>query len=401
MVANHMTLHHGAKARIGELVNGKYELQEQIGAGAHGTVYRALQHPVGRTVALKFISKHLSSDPDNRVRFFHEARVLARLSHPSVVTLFDYGEMNGQLFMVLEYVKGSELTELIRSEGPLDPIRAINIAEQILRALVETHEIGLVHRDLKPANIMISRASTGEDLVKILDFGIASLRNERSAQSLFNHPQALGTPGYCAPEQCLGHAVGPSADLYALGVILFEMVSGHAPYSAANAWMMLERHINEAIPMLPRSLAVPAGLESTIRLAMAKKPEARFPDARSMLRKLLEVLSDQSASTERTMPTLRDIPVLKLQEHALAHAANNLESVAEEPIDDFDGPVFLLDAPLHFGSSHDVHHQMVQDGGGDEQHQEWTRSALWISMTLNGTLILAIALMVTIISKHA
>ncbi|MEE2755961.1 MAG: serine/threonine-protein kinase [Myxococcota bacterium] len=399
-MADHRTLHQGTSERLGELVNGKYELQEQIGAGAHGTVYRALQHPVGRTVALKFISKHLSSDPDNRVRFFHEARVLARLSHPSVVTLFDYGEMNGQLFMVLEYVNGQELTELIRNEGPLDPIRAINIAEQILRALVETHEIGLVHRDLKPANIMVGRASTGEDLVKILDFGIASLRNERSAQSLFTHPQALGTPGYCAPEQCLGHAVGPSADLYALGVILFEMVSGHAPYRAANAWMMLERHINEAVPMLPRNLSVPAGLESTIRLAMAKKPEARFPDARSMLRKLLEVLNEQATSTERSMPTLRDIPVLRLQEHALACVQENAPSQSDDSVDIYDVLSFQLESP-RLGIPSEGLAQQSDDDAGHLQLREWTRSALWISMTLNGTLILAIALMVTIISKHA
>jgi serine/threonine protein kinase len=248
---------------------------------------------------------------------------------------------------------------------------------------------------------MISRASTGEDLVKILDFGIASLRNERSAQSFFNHPQALGTPGYCAPEQCLGHAVGPSADLYALGVILFEMVSGRAPFRAANAWMMLERHINEAIPMLPRNLSVPAGLESTIRLAMAKKPEARFPDARSMLRKLLEVLNEQAASTERSMPTLRDIPVLRLQEHVLVCTNDDPQSASDDLKDVFDVPVFQLDSPRRFPVSDRLDHQGDDACADDAHHQEWTRSALWISMTLNGTFILAIALMVTIISKHA
>lgn len=294
---------------VGDWVNDKYEVLGRIGAGAHGTVYRAIQHPVMRTVALKFISQHLSRDAVNRERFFDEARALARLNHPNVVTLYDYGESGGRLYMAMELIDGEELTAVIEREKPMHPIRAIRIAEQVLRALIEAHEIGVVHRDLKPANIMVYSSPTGEDRVKVLDLGIASLREDQGL-GVTHRPKALGTPGYCAPEQCLGRPVGPAADLYALGVILFEMLSGKRPYDGPNAWMIIERHLNEAIPTLPRGLQIPPVLEATVRLALAKRPEARFPDARSMLARLLETLTTPGSSASYEMPTLKELNAL-------------------------------------------------------------------------------------------
>ena len=294
----------------GTRINGKYEIQEQIGAGAHGTVYRAIQHPVGRLVALKFISRHLSKEPENRARFLHEAQALARLSHPAVVTLFDYGESDGQLFMAMEYIEGAELTELIDHQAPLDTRRSISMAEQILEALIEAHEMGLVHRDLKPANIMVYKSAAGDERVKILDFGISGLREDAQSTSPLAHPRALGTPGYSAPEQCLGQPVGPGADIYSLGVMLYEMLAGRPPFVGPNAWMLIERHLNESVPTIDPSLNVPSGFESLVRLALAKSPDARFPDTRSMLRRLLEVQDELDGYESTKMPTFRELEAL-------------------------------------------------------------------------------------------
>ena len=311
---------------VGQIINQKYEIVGLVGQGAHGTVCKAVQHPVGRSVALKFISRHLSEDPDNRIRFFHEAKALARLNHPSVVTLYDYGEANDRLFMAMEFIEGEELTKVIEREGPMEPTRVVYLAKQMLSALIEAHEIGLVHRDLKPENVMVYRSGTGEERIKILDFGIATLREDRGRPSGLHGPRPLGTPGYCAPEQCLGRPVGPASDLYALGVILYEMLTGSLPFQAPSAWMLMERHLKDSVPTIKESLNVPPGLESMIRLALAKQPEARFPDARAMLTRLGELDECVAPIDAYAMPTLRDIEAL--DGSALAALAQHYESQA-------------------------------------------------------------------------
>ncbi len=310
--------------QIGDRINGKYEIVGQIGSGGHGTVYKATQHPVGRTVALKFISRHLSREPEIRNRFFHEAKALARLNHPSVVTLFDYGEADDRLFMVMEYVEGQEIRELADRRKPIDSMRVMQIAQQVLSALIQAHEIGIVHRDLKPANIMVFKGLSGEGRVQVLDFGIASLRDESLGATTFDGNSALGTPDYCAPEQARGKPVGPAADLYSLGVVMYELLAGRPLFEASSPWMLIDKHLRAPVPILPSELNVPAGLESMVRLALAKEPEARFPDARSMLTRLLEVMADVSGqSSAFNLPTLRELE--KLDSGTLARLAAQIE----------------------------------------------------------------------------
>ena len=327
--------------KIGDRISGKYEIVSPLGSGAHGTVYLAVQHPVGRTVALKFISKHLSSEAVNRDRFFHEARALARLNHPAVVTLYDYGEAEGLLFMVMEYIEGEELSKVISDEAPLAPIRVMHLAQHMLSALIEAHELGLVHRDLKPANVMVHKGANGEERVKIVDFGIAALREESLSGPRFDGSRPLGTPAYTAPEQALGRPVGPAADLYSLGIILYEMLTGRPPFESNSPWMIIDKHVRSPVPMLPPELGVPASLETLVRLALAKEPEARFPDARSMLTRLLETFSDHERPSAFVLPTLRELPVAdrpslsrliaSIEQQADEKAAAKRERVPSEP----------------------------------------------------------------------
>jgi serine/threonine protein kinase len=390
----------------GVRINDKYEILELIGAGAHGTVYRAIQHPVIRTVALKFISRHLSQDSDNRERFFHEARALARLNHPNVVTLFDYGECDGRLFMAMEYIEGQELTEIIEREKPMNPVRVNRLAQQILRALIEAHEMGLVHRDLKPANIMVYTSSSGEERIKVLDLGIASLREDTMGQT--NHrPKALGTPGYCAPEQCLGRPVGPSADLYALGVMMFEMLSGKRPFDGPSAWMIIERHLNDSIPMLSRDLSVPPALESTVRLALAKRPEARFPDSRSMLTRLVEILANQQAEESYALPTLRELNVL--DEEAIERVAARIVERRSQPnytpprpqtSDDTGDVSTMVESVEEPSESRPIGLAMTAPLD-DLRPGNWEQPSVWLGITINSILLLCVGVMLSVFSSYS
>ncbi len=389
----------------GTRINEKYELMEMVGAGAHGTVYRAIQHPVMRTVALKFISRHLSQDPDNRERFFHEARALARLNHPNVVTLYDYGEAEGSLFMVMEFVEGEELTQLIAREQPLNPVRVNRLSQQILRALIEAHEMGLVHRDLKPANIMVYASKSGEERIKVLDLGIASLR-EDGMSSIGHRPKALGTPGYCAPEQCLGRPVGPSADLYALGVMMFEMLSGKRPFDGPSAWMVIERHLNDSIPMLSRSLEVPPALESTVRLSLAKRPEARFPDARSMLARLMEIISNEVAPDSYAMPTIRELGAI--DDETIARVAARIQRRRSEPnyvppqSDGMAKPEPIEEQ--YFGNTEEMPVCFERAATApiiEAPSPDSERSSLWLGITINSILLLSVGLMLSVFSSYS
>ncbi|MEE2787005.1 MAG: serine/threonine-protein kinase [Myxococcota bacterium] len=422
-----MTDTHGQAGRI---VQGKYQLLEEIGSGANGTVYKAVQHPVGRTVAIKFISRHLSRELDNRARFFDEAKALARVNHPSVVTLYDFGESEGQLFMVMEFVEGEELAAVINREGAINGARVIELAKQLLGALVETHELGLIHRDLKPANMMVFRSGTGEERIKILDFGLAILRDDPGGGARLHETRRLGTPGYCAPEQCVGRPIRPSTDLYALGVVLYEMLTGVMPFRGKTPWMVIEQHLNQDVPKMPQSLAVPDSLESLVRLAMAKKPEARFPDARSMLTRLLEIETATEPSISYSLPTLRDM--VALNGPRLARLARQFESYRKDvasatsnalsgrttqdiigviPHASTDGHVghfglmdtldldrpFLMDAVNH-SVSWSPTYEATTRGHAEEQP---LRSTVCRSLTVNALVVVSIIVMLSVFSNYA
>jgi serine/threonine protein kinase len=279
---------------LGQTIGGKYALFGIIGVGGFGAVYRAVQAPVGRIVAVKVIRPQLdaSSQDTLRARFFREAKVVARLADPAIVTLYDYGEApDGRLYMVFEYIDGTPLSAVLRS-GPIEPARVAPLLHQILGALALAHRLGCVHRDLKPGNVMLTRSPFGEDIAKVLDFGIAKVtvsgEVEHSLQSSLETREGVvvGTPKYMAPEQARGLEIDGRADLYALGCLGYAMLTGRPPFDDASAVDVLMAQVSRSVPPFPEHLGVPAPLAAVLYRALSKSPNDRFATAEEMARAL-------------------------------------------------------------------------------------------------------------------
>ncbi len=286
---------------LGTVLGGKYLLLDLIGAGGFGAVYRAIQDPVGRPVAVKVIRPRADADVEAlRGRFFREARALAALNADQTVSLYDYGE-DGQLYMAMELVEGPTLSSIMRREGALAAERAVRIALHVLESLAEAHARGIVHRDLKPDNVMLVRGPLGDEKVKVLDFGIAKMKGPAADDFATRDGVVLGTPQYMAPEQARGQAE-PRSDLYALGVMLFEMLSGRRPYDGDTPYAVLAAHETTPTPELAAGLVAPA-LSGVVHRAMSKDPDRRYPDASAMSRALMTVLDPTSQPVTALPPT--------------------------------------------------------------------------------------------------
>ncbi len=286
---------------LGRRVKERFVIVGVLGEGGMGAVYKAIQQPVGRPVALKVINSDLD-DPNISARFFQEARVVSRLSDPSIVTLYDYGEAeDGSLYMVFEFIQGRLLFDLVRSEGPFTPKRAVDLALQILGGLVEAHAMGLVHRDLKPENIMVTTNNMGDEKAKVLDFGIAKMVGPDDSGVRTREGIVLGTPRYMSPEQAQDLTLDGRSDLYSLGVILYELLTGRAPFVDGAAIEILMAHINRPVPPMDGSLGVPRALSDAVLKALSKQPADRFADAGSMGQALRASLEGAPAP-----PTLDD-----------------------------------------------------------------------------------------------
>jgi serine/threonine-protein kinase len=223
---------------LGATINDRFKVLSLIAKGGMGRVYRAEQSPLGRIVALKVLHPNYSGeeDPEFSRRFTLEASVVSRLKHPNTVTVYDYGETAaGVLFMAMELLEGRTLHRLIREEGALDPARATHIALQIARSLREAHGQGVIHRDLKPANVFLIHHDDDIDFVKVLDFGLVKNLDEAEGESLTKTGLFMGSPKYMAPEQIRGDRCTPATDVYALGVMLFEMLAGKVPFERTNS----------------------------------------------------------------------------------------------------------------------------------------------------------------------
>jgi eukaryotic-like serine/threonine-protein kinase len=234
---------------IGTVLAGQYRLEEHLGAGGMGTVYRACQLSVGRQVAVKLIAGEHDS-PERVERFRREAAALAKLRHPNTVHLLDFGVAEaGQPFIVMELLSGTDLEHHIAGTA-LGLQSALLITRQIARALSEAHAVGIVHRDLKPSNVYISHVEGGDSFVKVMDFGVASFRDRTEHSTLTVRGAVLGTAAYMSPEQAQGSEVDATADVYSLGAILFELLTGRTPFQAPSALTMLVAHINDPPPKL-------------------------------------------------------------------------------------------------------------------------------------------------------
>jgi eukaryotic-like serine/threonine-protein kinase len=254
---------------VGELIASRYELEKLVGSGGMSNVFRAHDRLLERTVALKILHEQYTRDDDYVERFRREARAVAKLAHPNIVTVIDRGEQDGRQFIVFEYVDGQNLKDLTRN-GPLEVRDAIGLTLQVARALSFAHNRGLVHRDVKPQNVLLNE----DGQAKVTDFGIA---RSLDVQGVTQTGTVLGTSDYIAPEQARGQKVDPKTDIYSLGAVLYELLVGEVPFSGDNFVAVAMRHVNEPVPsVLEDRPDCPARLDLAIQQAMAKDPDDRF-----------------------------------------------------------------------------------------------------------------------------
>ncbi|MFP2904176.1 protein kinase domain-containing protein [Pyxidicoccus sp. 3LFB2] len=268
--------------RIGSVLQERYRIIERLAAGGMGIVYRGERLEVGKAVAIKFLHAWAARDEDFRKRFQVEARAMSRLTHPCCVSVIDFGVDQESPYMVMDFVTGETLRGLLR-EGPLPLARALATLRQVLAGLAHAHGQGIIHRDIKPENIIVTHAVGLGEQVRILDFGLAKLRDEVTG---LTSGMMLGTPAYMAPEQIQGEPVGPPTDLYATGVLLFELLTGKKPFNSQGTAELLRMH-REVTPPLLRAAAPEAGfsaeLEAAVAKALAKAPGERFQSATEFL----------------------------------------------------------------------------------------------------------------------
>jgi len=288
--------------RAGEMVGGKYRLESLLGAGGMGRVYRATHVELGEPVAVKFLLAEWASRPEMRARFRREAVVLARLRHPNIVSIIDYGDHHGELYLVMEMLRGFSLDSQVKAGGATLPLhRVVHIIDQVLQVLEAAHAAGVVHRDLKPDNVMLLDAGDRTDRVKVLDFGIAQVDDGDPAEKLTATGTVRGTPHYMSPEQCVGRNIGPATDIYAVGAMLYELLAGVVPFNGRSAAEIISQQMFATPPAfaereMPRE--VPLGVESLVMRALAKKPEQRptaaeFRDALQLCAKGADAVTAQ------------------------------------------------------------------------------------------------------------
>jgi len=271
----------GPDPLIGRTVNDRYKIGAIIARGGMGKVYRAEQAPLGRLVALKVLNPNYTgeNDPEFHKRFFLEASISSKLTHPNTVTIFDYGKTDDEIYYIaMELLEGRTLHRALRDEGPFDAERTTHIGRQICRSLREAHGLGVIHRDLKPANVYLVQHGDENDFVKVLDFGLVK-NLEETGEDLTQAGLFMGSPKYMSPEQIRGDRVDARVDVYALGVMMYEMLTGKVPFDRPNSVNILMAHIQEQVPAMSdinANVRVPPALEAVVRRCMAKTLDERY-----------------------------------------------------------------------------------------------------------------------------
>jgi beta-lactam-binding protein with PASTA domain/predicted Ser/Thr protein kinase len=292
------------------IVDGRYRVVARIGSGGMADVYCAEDLQLGRNVALKVLHSRFAEDAEFRERFRREARSAAGLQHQNVVSIYDRGEWDGNYYIAMEYLEGRTLKEIVQREGPLAPERAMDLTVQVLRATRFAHRRGIIHRDIKPHNVIVDE----EDRAKVTDFGIA---RAAGASDMTQTGSIMGTAQYLSPEQAQGHAVSEPSDLYSVGIMLYELLTGRVPFDGESAVTIALKHVNER-PVPPSMInpAVPPELEGVVLRALEKDERYRFPDADSFI-----------AALEHARAALRPGPVV---EEAVVYPAPTYEELYEE-----------------------------------------------------------------------
>ena len=296
----------GVSTYLGTSLGGRYRLDAQIGHGGMSTVYRAFDTVLERQVAVKLMHRDIAHNPDQLERFRREARAVAQLNHPHIVQVIDAGEDEHMPFIVFEYVEGETLKDRIRRFGRLPIPEALAYAIEIARALSAAHDRGIVHRDVKPQNILVDEEGSG----KVTDFGIARTLEQ---EGLTADGRVLGTTDYVSPEQALGHAVTGQSDLYSLGVVLFEMLTGDVPFHGDNQVAVAMKHVREELPDITyRRPEVSSALAAVLDRSTAKHLDVRYATAQDLIRDLEEVLAIETSragqATGEATQVLRTLP---------------------------------------------------------------------------------------------
>ena len=276
---------------LGRLVSGRFQVLARVGAGGMGIVYKARQTGMDRFVAVKVLLRELAHDEKVVKRFKIEALAVSRLTHPNTIRIYDFGQTEDDiLYFAMEYLEGRSLELALRQDGPMSAARTLHIMKQIAQSLQEAHDKGIVHRDLKPDNIYLTQVGGDRDFVKVLDFGVAKLREADKRQGTVTQAGTIfGTPRYMAPEQCRSQGVDHRADLYALGVIAYEMMTGKAPFDAESPLSILIQHVQEAPPPLAvmrPDIQVPDDVEAMVMRCLEKSADQRFQSANALIQEL-------------------------------------------------------------------------------------------------------------------
>jgi serine/threonine-protein kinase len=300
---------------IGRVVNGRFRILSLVARGGMGKVYKAEQVPLGRVCALKVLNPNYDgdSDPEFHRRFFLEAATAAKLTHPNTVTVFDYGKADDDdelYYIAMEFIEGKTLHRVLREQGPFSEARTAHVARQICRSLREAHSLSVVHRDLKPANILLVDHGDERDNVKVLDFGLVKDVSGRSTEDLTQQGLFMGSPKYMAPEQIVGSGITQTTDIYSLGVMLYEMLTGKVPFDKGKSVVTLMAHVNEPPPPLEAlypAVVASQAMRAIVARCLEKDPTKRYASMNDLLIALKRAGGDEwLTDTNEALPVAGD-----------------------------------------------------------------------------------------------
>ena len=305
------------------LLNNRYSLVAQQGSGGMSVIYRAVDRMLGRNVAVKILRPSLTQDPSFLEKFRNEARSIANLSHPNIVTVFDVGNDGATHYIVMELIEGQDLKKIIKAQGAMPIDAVIDIAAQICAGIGYAHRSGIVHADIKPQNVLM----TQENKVKVTDFGIAQALSDTQPQQ--RAEVVWGSPHYFSPEQAKGDQPSPASDVYSIGIVLFEMLTGRLPYTGTNQQELAMAHIRDRIPLVTEfNPSVPEALANVVVKVMAKEPSARYRNA-DQLGHILQSFRDKSRNATITNPNV--VALLPMESQPVPQASNPQQSIPVAP----------------------------------------------------------------------